>query len=124
MKFVVGKFYRTRNGLKAKVVDDQYKLDNSMIDHLLCILYDKKSEANSVMAVGLDGYVNSIDKENQLDLVEEWTESIRICGWVNVYADGVACGLYSTREEADSVCSGSVFGYVRTCCVFVTGESD
>ena len=112
MKLEAGKYYKTRNGLKAYV--EFIRQDNPFRDYI-----------PEYPAIGfIESYGEHMWKTNgefsvpndyELDLISEWREPIKISGWVNI-SDIFTSGLYKTKEEAD-FCAGQS----RRACIYVSG---
>lgn len=97
MDIVVGKKYKTRNGLKARVIcTDANNYSNKTIIALVSDLFTKGSEA--IVYYCNDGSCYSNAGNSQYDLIEEWKEEIVIERWVNVYAHNRIAFHLSEKE--------------------------
>ena len=112
MKLEAGKYYKTRNGLKAYV--EFIRQDSLFGDYLTKYPAMGFIESYGEQMWKTNGEFNT-SIENELDLISEWREPIKISGWVNV-SDIFTSGLYKTKEEAD-FCAGQS----RRACIYVSG---
>ncbi len=112
MKLEAGKYYKTRNGLKAYV--EFIRQHSPFGDYLTKYPAMGFIERYGEQRWKTNGEFNTFI-ENELDLISEWRELVKISGWVNV-SDIFTSGLYKTKEEADS-CAGQS----RIACIYVSG---
>jgi len=112
MKLEAGKYYKTRNGLKAYV--EFIRQDSPFGDYLT-----KYPATGFIENLGEQMWKTngefSAPFDYELDLISEWREPIKISGWVNI-SDIFTSGLYKTKEEAD-FCAGQS----RRACIYVSG---
>ena len=112
MKLEAGKYYKTRNGLKAYV--EFIRQDSPFGDYLTEYPATGFIENLGEQMWKTNGEFNTFI-ESELDLISEWREPIKVSGWVNVY-DTFTSMLYKTKERANSVeCQG------RIACIYVSG---
>ena len=112
MKLEAGKYYKTRNGLKAYV--EFIRQDNPFRDYIPEYPAIGFIESYGEQMWKTNGEFNT-SIENELDLISEWREPIKISGWVNLY-DTFTSMLYKTEEEANSVERQG-----RRACIYVSG---
>ena len=112
MKLEAGKYYKTRNGLKAYV--EFIHQDSPFGDHISKYPATGFIEGFGKQMWKTNGEFNPY-MENAMDLISEWREPIKVSGWVNV-SDIFTSGLYKTKEEAD-FCAGQS----RIACIYVSG---
>jgi len=112
MKLEAGKYYKTRNGLKAYV--EFIRQDSPFGDYLTEYPATGFIENLGEQMWKTNGEF-SVPNDYELDLISEWRELVKISGWVNV-SDIFTSGLYKTKEEADS-CAGQS----RIACIYVSG---
>lgn len=91
MNIKVGKFYKTRNGLKVRIYSVDSK-DNAQDIHGAYL--DEKWCLGTWTWLGFWFEGKSSDK----DIVSEWEELFE--GWVNIYAGPYVSHPYPTYEEA------------------------
>ena len=112
MKLEAGKYYKTRNGLKAYV--EFIRQDNPFRDYIPEYPAIGFIESYGEHMWKTNGEFNTFI-ESELDLISEWREPVKVSGWVNVY-DTFTSMLYKTKERANSVkCQG------RIACIYVSG---
>ena len=112
MKLEAGKYYKTRNGLKAYV--EFIRQDSPFGDYLTKYPAMGFIERYGEQRWKTNGEFNTFI-ENELDLISEWRELVKISGWVNLY-DTFTSMLYKTEEEANSVERQG-----RIACIYVSG---
>jgi len=107
MKLEVGKFYKTRDGRKAEVV----YINESLAEQHQVVIYLEGSTCVSFCKI--DG-VYSAGYRCGKDLISEWKEPVRVCGWFNVYPgeDGFELYHFRTKEEAEKVAGLAIIGQI------------
>lgn len=112
MKLEAGKYYKTRNGLKAYV--EFIRQDSPFGDYLTEYPATGFIENLGEQMWKTNGEF-SVPNDYELDLISEWRELVKISGWVNLY-DTFTSMLYKTEEEANSVERQG-----RRACIYVSG---
>ena len=93
MKFEEGKFYRTRDGRKAKI----FLIQN--YDMLGAVLWNGLWQHCEWYNCG-----HKRIGEDKLDLIEEWKEKVKKTVWTNAWliADKIyTAGAHSTKDDAE-----------------------
>lgn len=109
MKIEAGKFYRLRDGLKARI----YATDGAR----QCPIhgsYFSEGQWHQGIWDASGAYSSSIT--SSLDIVSEWREPRRYEAWMNVYVHRCPV-LFHTKEDADRCAGGD-----RIACIHLTGE--
>lgn len=111
MNLEVGKFYKTRNGLKARI----YAIDcggDFPIHGAVFVGDGWASETWRADGVFLD------QKDGSMGIVSEWREPHAVNGWVNIYKTEMGLQrIYSTKQLAGIHAAKNCIG-----CVYVSGE--
>lgn len=94
LKIEAGKFYRSKCGKKVHVVGRSEDGKHWVVE----ALNGQECDANRLYRIGDDG--NNIAGNDFWHVIEEWKESRRIVGWLNLDEDGCH-SFYDSREEAD-----------------------
>lgn len=113
LRLEAGKYYRTAGGRKAFIVGRSPFFDDH--NHWPWCGW---IVGNSAPLMWSDEGVN--DTDDDLLLVAEWREPVKVAGWVNVYSFGSRYSrVYETREKADLDHMNSP---QRIACIYVTSK--
>jgi hypothetical protein len=125
MKLEVGKFYRTRDGRKIEILREA----DLYYGHRFVALMTPRETGKGLIVTSYaeDGTYSVLAAKDpsSCDIVAEWREPAKVCGWINFYQDGAGGGtVYSSRDEADRAATvTSAFSkYPRIACIYVSGE--
>ena len=120
MKLEAGKYYKTRDGRKAKIVSE---ISPSPFNHTVSTYPFMGWVEGYTAAISWTAQGSYIEQDwskadSDSDLVAEWKEPVKVEGWVNVYPHGFT-RIRASREIADNMA-----GAGRITCVYVSGEED
>lgn len=117
LKIEVGREYRTRDGRKARVIcTDRYRVEYPIV--ALVSNPAQGEYAESVCSYRLDGTWHPNGVVDELDLVAEWREPVRVSGWVNVYPPHMNVQMSLRRSRAEANLHA---GVDRIACIYVSG---
>lgn len=109
LQFIPGKFYKTRDGRKAKFLGD---FTDDFESGVLLFKFGH-TDARWMLAGGR----GHSSKECGIDIISEWKEPVKVSGWVNVYQHFPCSHIYATREKAEELADKND----RVACIFVSG---